>query len=54
MHMATLPTGLIACIEIPITTVGPSQYGKNDLITLICSLVHLCHPKNFEQFNVQY
>ena len=33
--MAILPIGLIACIEIPINTVGPRQYGNNDLITLI-------------------
>ena len=34
MHMATLSTGIIGYIEIPVTTVTPSCYRIHDLNTL--------------------
>ena len=52
--MATLPTGIIGYIEIPITTAKPPLYRINVLNTLIHSVVQTYHPELTEPINVQY
>ena len=43
-HVATLPTGHIGYIEVPITNEKPKFYQVNDINTLIHSITHTYHP----------
>ena len=52
--MAIFPTGIIGYIEVPITTVKPSQYRNKYINTLINSVVHNYHPELTEPINVHY
>ena len=47
-HIATLPTGHIGYIEVPITNEKPKYYQVNDLNTLIDNVTHTYHPDNTE------
>ena len=49
-HVATLPTGLIGYIEVPITDEKPKYYQVNDIITLIHNVTYTHHPEITEQF----
>ena len=44
-HTATLPTGHIGYIEVPITNEKPKYYQVNDLNTLIHNVTHTYHPE---------
>ena len=54
VHMASLPTGILGYIELPITTVKPCLYKFFDIRTLIHPVVHTYHPQRFEPINVHY
>ena len=43
-HIATLPTGHIGYIEVPITNAKPKYYQVNDINTLIHNVAHTHHP----------
>ena len=43
-HPATLPRGIIAYIEIPITQATPPHYRVHDVISLIHFVIHAYHP----------
>ena len=43
-HLATLPTGNIGYIEVPITNEKPKFYQVNDINTLIHNVTHTYHP----------
>ena len=43
-HPATLPRGIIGCIEIPITQKTPPHYRVHDVNSLIHSVIHTYHP----------
>ena len=43
-HVATLPTGHIGYIEVPITNEKPKLYQVNDINTLIHNVTHTYHP----------
>ena len=43
-HVATLPTGHIGYIEVPITNEKPNFYQVNDINTLIHNVTHTYHP----------
>ena len=43
-HIATLPTGNIGYIEVPITNETPKYYHVNDTNTLINNVTHTYHP----------
>ena len=44
-HVATLPTGHIGYIEVPITNKKPKYYQVNDITTLIHNDAHTYHPE---------
>ena len=44
-HIATLPTGHIGYIEVPITNEKPKYYQVNDINTLIHNVTHTYHPE---------
>ena len=44
-HIATLPTGHIGYIEVPITNEKPRYYQVNDLNTLIHNVTQTYHPE---------
>ena len=44
-HIATLPTGHIGYIEVPITNEKPKYYHVNDINTLIHNVTHTYHPE---------
>ena len=44
-YIATLPTGHIRCIEVPITNEKPKHYQVNDINTLIHNVTHTYHPE---------
>ena len=48
-HVATLPTGHIGYIEVPITNEKPKFYQVNDINTLIHNVTHTYHPEITEQ-----
>ena len=48
-HVATLPTGHIGYIEVPITNEKPKYYQDNDINTLIHNVAHTYHPEITEQ-----
>ena len=48
-HVATLPTGPIGYIEVPITNEKPKFFQVNDINTLIHNVTHTCHPETTEQ-----
>ena len=43
-HIATLSTGRIGYIEVPITNEKPKYYHVNDINTLIHNVTHTYHP----------
>ena len=43
-HVATLPTGHIGYIEVPITNEKPKLFQVNDINTLIHNVTHTYHP----------
>ena len=43
-HIATLPTGHIGYIEVPITNEKPKYYQVNDINTLVHNVAHTYHP----------
>ena len=43
-HVATLPTGHIGYIEVPITNEKPKYYQVNDINTLIHNVTHTYRP----------
>ena len=45
IHFATLPTGHIGYIEVPITNEKPKYYQVNDINTLMCNVTHI-PPRN--------
>ena len=47
-HIATLPTGHIEYIEVPITNEKPKYYEVNDINSLIHSVTHTYHPEDTE------
>ena len=49
-HIATLPTGHIGYIEVPITNEKTKYYQVNDLNTLIHNVTHTYHPEITELF----
>ena len=44
-HIATLPTGHIGYIEVPVTNEKPKYYQVNDINTLIHNVTHKYHPE---------
>ena len=44
-HIATLPTGQIGYIEVPITNEKPKFFQVNDINTLIHNVTHTYHPE---------
>ena len=54
MHMSTVPLGINGVIEIPVTTVKPSQNGVFDLITMIHSIFHTDHSDIPEQIDIRF
>ena len=44
IQIATLPTGIIGYLDIPLTTMKPSDYRIRDLNAHNHSVVHTCHP----------
>ena len=44
-HVATLPTGHIGYIKVPITNEEPKFYQVNDINTLIHNVTHTYHPE---------
>ena len=44
-HVATLPTGHIGYIEVPITNEKPKFFQVNDINTIIHNVTHTYHPK---------
>ena len=54
LRKATLPTGILGYIKIRITTVEPSHYGINVLLTLIPSVVQTNCPEITEPIDVHY
>ena len=44
-HVATLPTGHIGYIEVPITNQKPKFFQVNDINTLIHNVTHTYHPE---------
>ena len=44
-HVATLSTGHIGYIEVPITNEKPKFYKVNDINTLINNVTHTYHPE---------
>ena len=48
-HVATLPTGHIGYIEVPITNEKPKYYQVNDINTLIHNVAYTYHPEITEQ-----
>ena len=44
-HVATLPTGHIGYIEVPITNEKPKFYQVNDINTLMHNVTHTYHPE---------
>ena len=44
-HVATLPTGHIGYIEVPITNEKPKFFQNNDINTLIHNVTHTHHPE---------
>ena len=44
-HVATLPTGHIGYIEVPITIEKPKYYQVNDINTFIHNVAHTYHPE---------
>ena len=44
-NVATLPTGHIGHIEVPITNEKPKYYQVNDISTLIHNITHTYHPE---------
>ena len=44
-HVATLPTGHIGYIEVPITNEKPKFFQVNDINTLIHNVTHIYHPE---------
>ena len=48
-HIATLPTGHIGYIEVPITIEKPKFFQVNDINTLIHNVTHTYHPEITEQ-----
>ena len=44
-HIATLPTGHIGYIEVPITNEKPKYYQVKDINTLINNVTHTYHPE---------
>ena len=44
-HVATLPTGHIGYIEVPITNEKPKFFQVNDINTLIHNVTHTYHPE---------
>ena len=44
-HVATLPTGHIGYIEVPITNEKPEFFQVNDIKTLIQNVTHTYHPE---------
>ena len=58
-HVATLPTGHIGYIEVPITNEKPKFFQVNDINTLIHNVTHTYHPEITEplpqtNYTVQY
>ena len=58
-HIATLPTGHIGYIEVPITNEKPNYYQVNDINTLIHNAIHTYHPEITElvpqtNYSLQY
>ena len=49
-HVATLPTGHIGYIEVPITNEKPKFFQVNDINTLIHNVTHTYHPEITEPF----
>ena len=49
-HIATLPTGNIGYIEVPITNEKPKYYHVNDINTLIHNVTHTYHHEITEIF----
>ena len=47
-HIATLPTGHIGYIEVPITNKKPKFFQVNDINTLIPNVTYTYHPKTTE------
>ena len=47
-HIATLPTGHIGYIEVPITNEKPKFFQVNDNTTLIHNVTHTYHPESTE------
>ena len=50
MFVATLPTGHIGFVEVPITNEKPKYYQVNDNNTLISNVTHTYKPDITEQF----
>ena len=48
-HVATLPTGHIGYIDVPITNEKPKYYQANDINTLKHNITHTYHPEITEQ-----
>ena len=48
-HVATLPTGHIGYIEVPITNGKPKFDQVNDINNLIHNVIHTYHPESTEQ-----
>ena len=44
-HVATLPTGHIGLIEVPITNEKPKFFQVNDIISLVHNVTHTYHPE---------
>ena len=44
-HVATLPTGHIGHIEVPITNEKPKFYQVKDINTLVHNVTHTYHPE---------
>ena len=58
-HIATLPTGHIGYIEVPITNEKLKYYHVNDINTLIHNVAHTYHPEITEiipqnNYSLQY
>ena len=52
--MATLPSGVLGYIEIPITSAIPTRFKKNDSNTVNSLLVHTYHSGITEPINDLY
>ena len=49
-HVATLPTGNIGYIEVPITNEKPKYYQVQDINFLVNNVAHTYHPELTEPF----